>query len=104
MRRFDRLGLRIDHCRAALVVLRPARHEAPPHHHGFAPTLLIEPHNQAPLHGREVEARFEIGDRVDVGLGDPVQIDELPPCVLVGEASAHGAILAGGDPTRTGLC
>ena len=85
----DRLGLRVDHRGAGLVVLRPARNEAPTHHHGFAPSLLVEPHHDAALHGRGVEARFEIGDRMDVGLGDPIQIDEFAPRVLVGETTTH---------------
>ena len=88
------LGLRIDHRGTGLVVLRPTRHESPAHHCGFASDFLVEPHHDAALHRRKIEARFEIRDGVDVGLGDPIQIDEFAPCVLVGEATAHGAILA----------
>ena len=59
------------------------------HDHGFAPTFFVEPHHDAALHEREVEARLKVRDRPDVGLRDPVQIDQLAPGVLVGEAATH---------------
>jgi hypothetical protein len=66
------LRLGVDHRRAAFVVLRPAGHEHPTHDHRLAAALLVKPHHDAALHGREVKARFEIGDWVDVGLGDAI--------------------------------
>jgi hypothetical protein len=53
---------------------------------GTLQSFLVETNDDATLHGREVETGLEVGNRRDVGLRDPVEIDE---CILTGEPATH---------------